>query len=396
MNLALIHKEAGDGRSMLGEDMGVLRMSGAGPVLVINSGSSSLKFGLFTRGDDGAESVLLDGVANGIGQTDGTLVLRDAAGKEMHSEAVSFGSQGEALAAGLEKMKGLGLQGPVAIGHRVVHGGPKLVEHQLITPEVRATLEASVHFAPLHIPASLKLIDAAEKAYPGMPQYACFDTTFHRTMQESASHLPLPQGLWDKGVRRYGFHGLSYESIVHALGDELPGRLIVAHLGNGCSVTAIRDGASVDTSMGMTPTGGVTMATRTGDLDPGVLLYLMRVKGMDADALEKMLNHDCGLIGLTGSSGDMREIEKAAADGDERARLALEVFDRTVAKTIAGYVSVLGGVDLLVFTGGIGEHSERTRLGVCGRLEFLRVGVKVLVSEEEVQIARHCWRLMGM
>jgi len=267
------------------------------------------------------------------------------------------------------------------------------MEHQLITPAVRKTLENSVHFAPLHIPASLKLIDAVEKTYPGMPQYACFDTTFHRTMPECASHLPLPQGLWDEGVRRYGFHGLSYESIVHELGDRLPGRLIVAHLGNGCSVTAIRDGVSVDTSMGLTPTGGVTMATRTGDLDPGVLLYMMRVKGMDADALEALLNHDCGLIGLTGTSGDMREIEKAAGAGDARAALALDVFDRTVAKTIAGYVSVLGGVDLLVFTGGIGEHSERTRMGICGRLEFLGVEAEVLVSEEELQIARHCRRL---
>jgi len=370
-----------------------VQMRESRPVLVINSGSSSLKFGMFVQAQDGDESMLLEGVASGIGHANGTLVLKGADGKKMHSEAVTFQSQGEALEAGLGRMKGLGLPGPVAIGHRVVHGGPKLMEHQLITPAVRKTLENSVHFAPLHIPASLKLIDAVEKTYPGMPQYACFDTTFHRTMPECASHLPLPQGLWDEGVRRYGFHGLSYESIVHELGDRLPGRLIVAHLGNGCSVTAIRDGVSVDTSMGLTPTGGVTMATRTGDLDPGVLLYMMRVKGMDADALEALLNHDCGLIGLTGTSGDMREIEKAAGAGDARAALALDVFDRTVAKTIAGYVSVLGGVDLLVFTGGIGEHSERTRMGICGRLEFLGVEAEVLVSEEELQIARHCRRL---
>jgi acetate kinase len=214
-------------------------------------------------------------------------------------------------------------------------------------------------------------------------------------MPEAASHLPLPQSYWDEGVRRYGFHGLSYESIVHQLQPNVPARLIVAHLGSGCSVAAIAQGKSVDTSMGLTPTGGVVMATRTGDLDPGVLLYLMRAKQMDSDALEHLLNHDCGLAGLGGGSSDIRDIEKAVDSGDPHAKLALEVFYRSVAKTVASYVSVLGGLDMLVFTGGIGEHSDRTRQAICAQLAFLgTMDVRALPSEEELQIARLCRGLM--
>jgi acetate kinase len=370
------------------------------PILVLNSGSSSLKFGLFVAGQlvagQGDESILMEATANGIGKDSGTLVLKDAAGKEIHTEAVDFKTQADALDEGLKRMEAQGLPKPVAVGHRVVHGGPKLTEHQSITDSVLETLEEAIHFAPLHIPAALKLIEAAQRKFPGMPQYACFDTAFHTTMPEAASHLPLPVEFWKEGVRRYGFHGLSYASIVHEFGLEVPARMIVAHLGSGCSVCAIAEGKSVDTSMGLTPTGGVVMATRTGDLDPGVLLYMLRAKKMSVDELERMLNHDCGLVALGGGSGDIRDVEKAADAGDGRAKVALEVFYRTVAKTIAGYGSVLGGVDLLVFTGGIGEHSERTRKAVCGRLGFLgEVAVKAMPAEEELQIARICRGLMG-
>lgn len=373
------------------------------PVLVVNSGSSSLKLGLFAAGEDGRETAVVEGSASGVGKEGGWLVLKDGAGKEIHREALPRGSMDEALGIGLRRLGELGLPRPVAVGHRVVHGGPHLGEHQRITPEVLRTLEGAMHFAPLHIPASLALITETEKAFPGVPQYACFDTVFHNTMPECAKRLPLPGSYWEEGVRRYGFHGLSYESIVAQFGGAVPGRMVVAHLGSGCSVAAISGGKSVDTSMGLTPCGGVVMATRTGDLDPGVLLYLMRVKGMDAAALETMLNHECGLAGLAEGGGDMQALEKATAAGDQGAATALEVFDRTVAKTVAGYASVLGGLDTLVFTGGIGEHSERTRRKVCAGLRFCgveadgsgAVAVRVMPSEEELQIARHCRRLMG-
>lgn len=370
-------------------------------VLVVNSGSSSLKFGLFRTGAGGDEEIVVEGAANGIGKGDGTLVLKDKDGVETYREAVEFGTQVEALRAGLARLRGQGAGEPAAIGHRVVHGGPRLLEHQRITPEVIQTLGESVHFAPLHIPAALALIAEAGRAYPGVEQVACFDTTFHETMPEAAKRLPLPGRFWDAGVRRYGFHGLSYASVVHRLGKEVPGRviaarIIAAHLGSGCSVAAIKDGCSVDTSMGLTPTGGVISATRTGDLDPGVLLYLMRAEGMDADALEAMLNHECGLAGLAEAGSDIRDVEKAADGGDARAAVALEVFYRTVAKTVAGYASVLGGVDLLVFTGGIGEHSERTRASICAELGFLGgLAMRVLASEEELEIARVCRGVMG-
>ncbi len=357
-------------------------------VLVVNSGSSSLKFGLFV-----GEKTLVDGTVDGVGGDAGSVTMKDGDGKEMHSEAASVKTQVEALGLAVSRMETLGLPAVAAVGHRVVHGGPRLLEHCEITPAVIATLRASVHFAPLHIPPALELIAEAQRRYPGVREYACFDTTFHETMPEAAKRLPLPEKYWDEGVRRYGFHGLSVESVVHGLGAAVPERMVVAHLGSGCSVTALRGGRSVDTSMGLTPAGGVAMATRTGDLDPGVVVYLLRA-GVGVEALETMINHECGLMGMAGHK-DIREVEKAADAGDSGAQVALEVFYRTIAKTIGGYASVLGGVDLLVFTGGIGEHSGRTREAVCGKLGFLGFAVKSVGSEEEGQIARICFGLMG-
>jgi acetate kinase len=297
------------------------------------------------------------------------------------------------LRLAVARLQGLRLPAVTAVGHRVVHGGPRLLEHCLITDEVVKTLEDSVHFAPLHIPPALELIAETQKRYPRVREFACFDTAFHETMPEAAKRLPLPGKYWDAGVRRYGFHGLSYASVVHALGADVPARMVMCHLGSGCSVTALRDGVSVDTSMGLTPTGGVVMATRTGDLDPGVMVYLLR-QGVSVDELERMINHDCGMMGLSGHK-DIREVEKAADSGDAHALMALEVFYRTVAKTVAGYASVLGGLDLLVFTGGIGQHSERTRAAVCSRLGFLKFAIRAMPSEEEAQIARICFGLMA-
>src|SRR6202007_766228 len=191
---------------------------------------------------------------------------------------------------------------PIAVAHRVVHGGPHLVTHQRITDEVLATLQRAVHFAPVHIPAAVEIILHVEKVFPQLPQYACFDTAFHQTMPEAAYRYPIPEKYSAVGVRRYGFHGLSYASIVHDLGKDLPSKVVVAHLGNGASLAAIADGKSVDTSMGLTPTGGIPMGSRTGDLDPGVPLFLMRVHKLSADEIETLLNNKSGLKALGGTN----------------------------------------------------------------------------------------------
>jgi acetate kinase len=383
-------------------------------ILVINTGSSSLKFGLYAE-QSGDEQVLLDGLADGIGQSSGTLEVKDAVGKKLRSENVSFASRHDALSHAARWLDELSPGRPYAIGHRVVHGGPRLVQHQRITPAVVAELQACVHFAPLHIPMAIQLISEAEQSYPDVPQFACFDTAFHRTMPETAARFPLSRQLFDEGIRRYGFHGLSYESIVHQLGDKLPSRTVMAHLGSGASLAAVKDGRSVDTSMGLTPTGGIPMATRTGDLDPGVFLYLQRAKGMDADSLETLLNRDAGLAALSGGTGDMRQLQTAADQGNLDAGFAIEVFCLSIRKVVAAYAAVLGGLDMLIFAGGIGEHSARVRSGVCEGLRFLgilideqrnqanqgaisdsgsAVGVSIVASQEDRQIARHCRTMM--
>ncbi len=384
------------------------------PILVVNTGSSSLKLGVYSSAQEDV-CLELDGLADGIGKDGSSLTLRGADGKTLRTEKLTLKTEADALRVASEWMGEFVKQKPVAVGHRVVHGGPKLTEHQRITPEVEKELEACVHFAPLHIPVALELIRATEQMYSGVAQFACFDTAFHETMPEVAKRLPLPATLYDAGVRRYGFHGLSYESLVRKVGKDLPGRVVLAHLGSGASLCAVRDGKSVDTTMGLTPTGGVPMGTRSGDLDPGVLLYLMRERGLGADALEKLLNHDSGLSGLSGGQADMRDLLEAEARGDARAALAVEAFCSGVAKAVAGYATVLGGLDLLVFSGGIGEHSAPVRAKVCSRLGFVgveldgaannghsetvsgpasRVEVRVVATEEDAQIARHCRELM--
>ncbi len=277
--------------------------------------------------------------------------------------------------------------GPAAIGYRIVHGGPHLRRHCRITPQVLDTLRAAVHYAPLHIPAALTLIDTASNLYPQAPAFACFDTAFHTTMPPEAYTYAIPARFREQGVQRYGFHGLSYESIVTALAPKIPARpfparLVVAHLGNGASLCAIANGRSVDTSMGLTPTGGIPMGTRSGDLDPGVVLFLARSGHLNTNELESVLNHESGLAALSSGANapgisDMRELT-AAADrssdpGSAAANQAIAIFCRSIAKTVAGYAAVLGGLDTLVFTGGIGEHSALVREQVCRQLAFLGI-----------------------
>lgn len=363
-----------------------------GLILVLNSGSSSLKFGIYRPGETDEEP-MLTGSAVGVGRDDGSLHIRSSDGTSLSQRECIHESQSEALNALAAAIREHIDNMPLAVGHRVVHGGPNLRRHQIITPQVLDELRSAIHFAPLHIPQALSLIAAAQSIFPSAAQYACFDDAFHQTIPEIACRFALPQRYFDAGIRRYGFHGISYESLVHHFGATLPKRAIFAHLGNGSSLCALQNGASIDTTMGLTPTGGIPMATRSGDLDPGVILYLLRNQKLEADKLEDLLNHESGLFALSSGEGDVKALEERARSSDPKARLALDVFAIAVRKTIGAYLALLGGVDLLVFTGGIGEHSDQVRSSATQGLESLGLTadkVRVVPTQEERQIARHC------
>lgn len=365
-------------------------------ILALNSGSSSLKFGVYYRGARDEEA-LLSGSADGIGHNNGSLHIRAADGTALVQRESIHESQTHALKVLSTEIPRHVNSTPVAVGHRVVHGGPHLRSHQLITPKVLEQLRSATHFAPLHIPQALTLIAAAQSIFPAAAHFACFDDAFHQTIPEVASHFALPHRFFEAGIRRYGFHGISYESLVHHFGTKLPGRAIFAHLGNGASLCALRSGVSIDTTMGLTPTGGIPMGTRSGDLDPGVFLYLLRNEKLDADQLEDLLNHRSGLSGLSSGESDVKTLEERARSNDPKARLALDVFAVSVRKAIGAYMSLLGGVDLLAFTGGIGEHSEYIRSRATDGLEVLGLTtdkIQIVAAQEEQQIARHCREMM--
>jgi len=367
-----------------------------GLILVLNSGSSSLKFGVYCRSTNDEEA-LLSGSAEGIGRDSGRFNVLSADGTLLAQKNSTHETQPQALQALAEAMREHISAAPAAVGHRVVHGGPRLTTHQIITPKLIEELRGAIHFAPLHIPQALQLIAAAQASFPAAAHYACFDDAFHRTMPEIACRLPLPRSYFDAGIRRYGFHGLSYESLVAHFGADIPRRAIFAHLGNGSSLCALKDGASIDTTMGLTPTGGIPMGTRSGDLDPGVLLYLVRHDKFDADGLEDLLTHKSGLFGLSSGESDVKELEARAQTGDADANFALDVFAVSVRKAIGAYIALLGGLDALVFTGGIGEHSRRIRSAATAGLETLGLSadkIQVVTAQEERQIARHCRRMM--
>jgi acetate kinase len=370
----------------------------AGLILVLNSGSSSLKFAVYSSGPDG-EAAELSGSADGIGRSDGSLQIQASDGKTLVRRQSVVESQSEALAAVAATIAGHLPESPAGVGHRVVHGGPHLRQHQLITPYVVDQLQAAAQLAPLHVPQALALIHSAQRIFPSAAHYACFDDAFHQTMPEVASHLPLPQRYFDAGIRRYGFHGLSYEALVQHFGAQLPERAIFAHLGSGASLCALRNGASIDTTMGLTPTGGIPMGTRSGDLDPGILLYLTRQEQLDANGLEDLLNHHSGLFALSSGESDVKVLEQKASTGDAKAALAIDIFAVAVRKTIGSYVALLGGVDLLVFTGGIGEHSVYVRSAATKGLEALGLTpdkIRIVPAGEELQIARHCRQMMSL
>lgn len=389
-------------------------------VLALNCGSSSLKFGLY-RVCGEALTCLLRGHAEGWGG--GTMVFQaqDAHGVIVLHDSAMMTNAADAIQRIQPLLLHQQLPGPDAIGHRIVHGGQQVREHCLITPAVIKALEVAGALAPLHAPAALTGIKQATANFGGLPQVACLDTSFHAHMPLKACSLPLPQELRMAGLVRYGFHGLSCESIVRQLSRALPQRLLIAHLGNGASITAVQHGQSIDTSMGLTPTGGLIMGTRSGNLDPGVLVYLMRSMRLDAAALEDLVNHRCGLLALSGLSSDMRLLHAAAASKPD-AQLAIEMFSYAVAKELGAMSVALGGVDMIVFTGGIGEHDAQVRAQVCAQLSSLgvelddalnqqglkgvgvgvgvtvshqnsRCAVQVLPSQEDEQIALHTWRL---
>lgn len=372
-------------------------------VLALNSGSSSLKFGLFRVGAARTD-ILLAGEAESIGEKAGKLRAKDSRNNVLAAETAPIATQRDAIVRIGRLLDDRKLPTPVAIGHRVVHGGPKLRQHCLIDETVLRQLEDAAAFAPLHTPSALSVIRFAQEHFPGLPQVACFDTVFHADLPDVARVLPIPREMQSEGIQRYGFHGLSCESVVRQFGDNLPDRLIIAHLGNGASITAVKRGKSIDTSMGLTPSGGVVMGTRSGDLDPGVLIYLMREKGFDAAMLEDMVDHRSGLLGISGIGSDMRHLHEAALASAD-ARLAIEMFCYSVRKQIAAMIAVLGGVDMVVFTGGIGENDEKVRAAICGGLSWAGVNldndpaspgrVLTLASQEDEQIARHTRKLVS-
>jgi acetate kinase len=351
-------------------------------ILCLNGGSSSLKFAVY-RFSDAAEEKIFSGAVEAIGEDSGKAWLRggDKALQETSGKFPDHTSAIETMFAALQKQ---GVKRLEAAGHRIVHGGPKFITPQLIDEKLKAGLKELIPFAPLHLPDQVAMIEAVAAHFPDLPQVACFDTAFHNRMPEVAQRFALPQELWKQGIRRYGFHGLSYEYVVSKLGPELGQRAIIAHLGNGASMVALKDGLPMDTSMGLTPTGGFMMGTRSGDLDPGVLIHLLQA-GYSAAQLEKLLDHQSGLLGVSGQSSDMKALLQKSRT-DNAARMAVQMFAYQVRKFIGAYAAVLNGLDTLVFTGGIGERAAEVRTEICSGLEYLGVTLDMAANGQNAEV----------
>jgi acetate kinase len=382
-------------------------------ILSVNSGSSSIKFALYRLGAE--EELMAEGAVERIGMPGGRLWLKDRTGNRLADRHGDFSDQGSAIHAMLKMaMDDHRFPTPDGVGHRLVHGGANHTAAEIVTPQLIVTLRKLIPFAPLHLPGEIRGIDAVSENYPGLGQVLCFDTAFHRRMPEVAQRLPLPRSLWHEGVHRYGFHGLSYEYIVNALGDGVRGRIIVAHLGNGASMAALQDGRSQETTMGFTPIGGFMMGTRSGDLDPGVMVYLEDEKGYGPRQLEELLNHRSGLFGVSGITSDMKTL-LVKRFTEPHAAQAVEMFCYQARKTVGALNAVLGGLDALVFTGGIGERAAPVRWMICESLGFLGIRldperneahepiisskdspctVMVIPTNEDLMIARHTQRLL--
>jgi len=364
-----------------------------GAILAVNAGSSSLKV------------TLLDAELRPLGRAAVERIGLPGGGAPDHRVA---------LARALEALGEHGRSRPAAAGHRVVHGGARHAAPEVVDEALLAELRELARFAPLHMPGQIAVIEALAELHPGLVQVVCFDTAFHRRIPERAQRFPLPEDVWEAGVRRYGFHGLSYEYVLAALGTPAPGRAVIAHLGNGASMAAVRDGRAVDTTMGFTPLGGLIMGTRPGDLDPGVLVHLARERGLGPGALEALLTRESGLLGVSGLSPDMKVLLDARASSP-RAAMAVEMFCYRARKEIGALAAALDGLDVLVFTGGIGERAAPVRAEICTGLGHLGVAldpdlnargegrisrpgapvdVRVIATNEHLVIARHAQALL--
>ena len=397
-------------------------------VLVLNSGSSSQKSALFELEPESSfdpTPPLWEGKLQWDGDKE-ELHIRNRSGQEVRKE----GKAGDHRAT-VTAMLGNLWSGPTAvlksrdevaaIGHRIVHGGPKLALPARITSEVKREIENVSAIAPLHNEAGLQGIELAEKLFPNVPQFAVFDTGFHRTLPDAAKVYALPYDWYEKGgIRRYGFHGINHEYCAHRaaqlLNRDLASlKIITCHLGNGCSLCAIDGGKSIDTTMGFTPLEGLMMGTRSGSVDPGILTHVLQTRNLDAAKLDHILNHDSGLLGVSGISSDMRDVLAAAAKGNARAKLAFDIFIHRLQSEVGAMAASLGGLDVLVFTAGIGENSPEVRRAACANLEFLgvaldeaanielhpdaeisratsRVRVLVISAQEDWAIAKKCLR----
>jgi acetate kinase len=391
------------------------RLNRIAVVLTINAGSSSLKFAIYAATP--RPSLLMSGRFERIGLPDSELTVTDVAtGKKEHSK-LKLANHAACVPALVKSLEGARVE-IKAIGHRVVHGGPNYRQPQRVSKAMLAELRRLMEFDPEHLPSEIGLIEELERRFPGTPQVACFDTSFHRDMPRVAKLLPIPRRYAKKGVQRYGFHGLSYTYLMQELkrlGARPNGRIILAHLGNGASMAAVRDGKSIDTTMAFTPAAGLVMSTRTGDLDPGLVAYFARTEGMTPQQFNRMVNAESGLLGVSETSSDVRDLLERESH-DPRAAEALELFCHQARKWIGALTAVLGGLDTLVFSGGIGENSVAIRARVCEGLGFLgfkldparnkanapilsrngdKVTVRMIRTDEESIIARAALNLIA-
>jgi acetate kinase len=350
-------------------------------LLAVNGGSSSVKFGLYEAGGLHPE---LSGHIQKIGTPHSQFEIKDVSGKILIEYHKPYRDNGMAIAELIGWLKSASGRYPLsAIGHRVVQGGREHNSPEIITPETIQSLEQLVVLAPDHLPAALATIQQFREAFPGVPQAACYDTAFHRKMPWYAQYYPIPHSLREEGLIRYGFHGLSYEYILTELGDKGGERIIIAHLGNGASMAAVHKGIGIETTMGLTPTGGLVMGTRTGDLDPGLLFYLLLRKKMPPQELDELCNKHAGLEALSGGTSDVQEL--LAREGqDANAAEALTIFCYQAKKFIGSLAAALGGLNTLVFTGGIGEHAPAIRRRICEGLQFLGIDIDQRLNENQV------------
>lgn len=389
-------------------------------ILTINGGSSSIKFALFEAGD--MLRRVLEGGIERIGLPEAALRVKGLDQADNFSRSVSALDHTKAVVVLMDWIEErLGRNALTAVGHRVVHGGPKYSTPQRITREMVEELHRLSPFDPEHLPEEILLTEAFHRRYSDLPQVACFDTAFHHDLPRVAQQLPIPRRYEAQGVRRYGFHGLSYAFLMGELArlagtKAAQGRVILAHLGNGASLAAVRDGKSIDTSMGFTPTAGVLMSTRSGDLDPGLVWYLARTEGLDAKRFNEMVNSQSGLLGVSETSSDMRDLLDRETQ-DVRAAEAIALFCYQVRKWVGAFAAALGGLDTLVFSGGIGENAPTLRARICEGLGFLgieleekrnaanegvisaatsRVVVRVIHTDEEWMIAKTVCSVLGL